>query len=234
MPAITQPSRGGPGAGQQPSRRVLATPRSSEHRDAFGAKHARERDQRQADERGRVVADDALEQRDAQRFRFHRRRRNRRAPRVRGRRRFPRRPSVRNVLVTSTMATLAAAAAGIDQRQAGVENHRAPGQARAAAPWRRRNRPGLPTGRPSQSATWSEPMTSASANRAATARALASDSRSAVAAGRFAGQRSLVDVAAPRPRRAGASARAAPAGSATSSRAPSVECRSSLFLQTFL
>ena len=42
---------------------------------------------------------------------------------------------------------------------------------------------GLPTASPSQSATWSEPMTSASGYCTATLRALASASRSAVADG---------------------------------------------------
>ena len=58
-----------------------------EHRHAGLAQHRHEPDQRQPDERGRIVALDRLEERDAERPRIGRRPRSRRAARARGTRR---------------------------------------------------------------------------------------------------------------------------------------------------
>ena len=167
--------------------------RRSSDVDAFGAQQARERDQRQADERGRIVACDALEQHDAERFGLAPNRRSRTAARGRGR------PRSRRRRACGTCWRRRPARCGSGRSRAStsatpVWKTTVRPTARAAARTPARGRPACRSARPSQSATWSEPITSASAKRAATARALASDRRSAVAAGTSPGSGVLVDV----------------------------------------
>ena len=78
--------------------------------------------------------------------------------------------------------------------------------------------PGLPMPRPSRSATWSEPITTASACARRDRAAFAQRQPHGGLRRRLAGQRRLVDAAAPRRRTAGAGAPAARAGSARSRR----------------
>ena len=148
------------GRGVPPSARVRSG--STAHRCPRRAASAVRRDQRQPDERGRIVACDAVEQRRCRAIRTSRRPRNRRAARGRDTPRSPRRSSV-----AKRAGDVDQLAAGIGRSRAsssatpGVEDHRAP-ESCAQLRHRAYAVAGLPTGGPSQSATWSEPMTSAS------------------------------------------------------------------------
>ena len=129
--------------------------------------------------------------------------------------------SVRNVLATSTSARRQRPLARVDERQAGVKDDR-PSRtcARSCASASSRSR----ACRSARAVAVRDLVGADDQARrdsaAATARALASASRSAVAAGRLAGQRRFVDRRRGDRRTAGRGARAAPCDSARSRRAP--------------
>ena len=135
---------------------------ASEHVDAFVAQQPRQRDQRQADQRGRIVAFDALEQRDAERFRLD------------GAGAVVRLLAVevgvdlgvgaasRNVLATSTSAVRQRPLAASTSATPVWNDDRAAGQRAQLRDGARRGCRACRSAWPAQSATWSEPITSAS------------------------------------------------------------------------
>ena len=148
-------------AGSARDRGGRASSRRREHRHAGRAQHAREPDQRQADQRGGIVALDPFEERDAERLGADAAGAVVGLARGAGRRRSrPRRGrdtccGRRRARVWHRRSPRRAARARCERRPSG---RTAPRAARLRAAWV----PGLPIGRPSQSATWSEPMMSAS------------------------------------------------------------------------
>ncbi len=149
---------------------------------AFFAQQSAQRDQRQPDERGGIAAFDSLEERDAQPFRLD------------GTGAVERRLAV-EIGADFRRIQRAERAGDIDQRRRrsgrlrrrpARRRYERPRSCRKARAVGRMPRPASPVCRPAapaQSAIWSEPMTSASGNLTATARALASARRSAVCAG---------------------------------------------------